>query len=723
MSGCRIDSKPSGIYNIGNNCYLNSGLQILASCDDLVDELNEINIAYAKNIIYYLKDAFDYLLNKKITYEPSKFIKCFSEKNNDFILGTQCCSQNFIRTLIRNINEECIKHNYNLIDENEQYTENNGKILKNYQKFIKNIYPESKIQSLFSGITKSHSKGECPYCHGKIDNYSYNFFIDQIMYLDGFEHKCKFSDVLKENLGFESYLTMGCPNPKCKKEIEVEEKTKIIKLPEILIFTLERYQGSPNRVKIEPDKILEMNNYIDKTLSVESTSYELFAINIRFGSTINYGHEICQVKRDDIWYEIDDSIVDDKIKSYNESSYGLFYRRIKKGKNRNLRSSINSINQISTKSDETKINVKESQQKLKDSQLQLDDCQQNLKVSQQNLKVSQQNLKVSQLNLKDSQIKIDDCQQNLKVSQQNLKNSQKIDKDSQEKNNGKIINNNNTITGNSEKTSIKQSVNNIDINKNYGIETIYILKEVIINNIENEEIFTQFISFINKEYPNLEDSKCSQEIIINILNKLKNFRYKYKNHYNYDNKAYSIFDVSLNYYYSYECRECYRDFKYYSNYNRKVNYYKVNYYKTYNNPEFLINLPTQSYSSFRDIVFNQFELRYYGKDKCKYCHEINKYLTIKIDKLPKILIFTLKKKDKNHKIMINPDDYLTIPKDFYNRYYYQLFALNILKDEKSGCECQIKINNKWYEIRNNNKYPIDKPTASYYITGLFYKKI
>ena len=105
-----------------------------------------------------------------------------------------------------------------------------------------NIYPESKAQSIFSVLTKSHSEGICPRCKDKIDNYSYNLFIDQIMYLDDLEDKCKFSDVLKSNLGNYCNLTMGCPNPKCKEEIEVQEKTKIIKLPEILIFTLERYQ-------------------------------------------------------------------------------------------------------------------------------------------------------------------------------------------------------------------------------------------------------------------------------------------------------------------------------------------------------------------------------------------------------------------------------------------------------------------------------------------------
>ena len=64
-----------------------------------------------------------------------------------------------------------------------------------------NIYPESKAQSIFSVLTKSHSEGIYPRCKDKIDNYSYNLFIDQIMYLDDLEDKCKFSYVLKSNLG------------------------------------------------------------------------------------------------------------------------------------------------------------------------------------------------------------------------------------------------------------------------------------------------------------------------------------------------------------------------------------------------------------------------------------------------------------------------------------------------------------------------------------------
>ena len=85
-----------GIINLGNNCYLNSGLQIMASCVELVNELEGINSS--QRIIPHMKEAIFSLLSKKI-YNPDKFINYFCSKNYDFIRGSQCCSQNFIRTL------------------------------------------------------------------------------------------------------------------------------------------------------------------------------------------------------------------------------------------------------------------------------------------------------------------------------------------------------------------------------------------------------------------------------------------------------------------------------------------------------------------------------------------------------------------------------------------------------------------------------------------------
>ena len=76
-----------------------------------------------------------------------------------------------------------------------------------------------------------------------------------------------------------------------------KDETKYIKLPNILIFTLERYQGQTNNVSIIPDEIIDVKAYTDISVKYESNIYELFVINIRFGSTANFEHKICQVKR------------------------------------------------------------------------------------------------------------------------------------------------------------------------------------------------------------------------------------------------------------------------------------------------------------------------------------------------------------------------------------------------------------------------------------------
>ena len=217
----------------------------------------------------------------------------------------------------------------NLIVESEYYrpaidTEEGIK----YYNFIKsnNIYPESSLLSIFSGITKSHSFKICDICKGYINNISFSYFIDQNIYLDEInsKSKCRFSDVLRKN--FEKVnITMNCP--KCRQEINLSEETKIIKLPEILIFTLERYQGENNNAEIEPDDSIEMRNYVDNCLIHTRTFYELFAINIRFGKTKNSGHEICQVKRKGKWYEFNDELGYAKVNDYNKYSYGLFYKR------------------------------------------------------------------------------------------------------------------------------------------------------------------------------------------------------------------------------------------------------------------------------------------------------------------------------------------------------------------------------------------------------------
>ncbi len=318
--------KPCGIINYGNNCYLNSGLQILATCDKFVKELEKY-----KNLkigfIGLLNEAFYKILNEDI-YDPKQFLRHFCFVNNENFT-TQYCSQSFIRTLLKNLNKDLNSiGDRHIISEYSQYIPKNKIEKEQYFNFIKsnNFFPESMALKIFSGLTKSHSFGLCNYCKEPIENFSFSYFIDQNIYLDNIYNKFNFKSVLSINLGIYNNLTMNCP--KCDKEICIKEETKIIKLPEILIFTLERYQSKINNTWIEPDEIIDMKEYLDTSVNLEKTKYGLFAINIRFGKTNDSGHEICQVKRNGQWYEINDMNVYERTKEYNGDSYGLFYKKL-----------------------------------------------------------------------------------------------------------------------------------------------------------------------------------------------------------------------------------------------------------------------------------------------------------------------------------------------------------------------------------------------------------
>lgn len=148
--------------------------------------------------------------------------------------------------------------------------------------------------------------------------------------------KCRkrvnFFDVLDSNF---SYGTINMDCPKYNNNIEIKEKNTIIKLPEILIFTLERFFGVKDIVSIEHPILIDLKNYIDIDYrpNRENTKYELFAVNLRLGKDINSGYQICIIKREGIWYEINEQYVkkcpDFNIDSLRENSYGLFYKKLR----------------------------------------------------------------------------------------------------------------------------------------------------------------------------------------------------------------------------------------------------------------------------------------------------------------------------------------------------------------------------------------------------------
>ena len=133
--------------------------------------------------------------------------------------------------------------------------------------------------------------------------------------------------MLKKNFGYENKAKTRCP--KCNEKVNSKSISKFVKIPEIFIFTLERYL-EPNKVPIEPEERINIYDFVDESLKINKNQcyYELFAVNIRLGNDISFGHEICHIKEKNVWFTINDSSYSIKEDEYYGNSYGLFYKRI-----------------------------------------------------------------------------------------------------------------------------------------------------------------------------------------------------------------------------------------------------------------------------------------------------------------------------------------------------------------------------------------------------------
>jgi ubiquitin C-terminal hydrolase len=122
-------------------------------------------------------------------------------------------------------------------------------------------------------------------------------------------------------------------NEKRKEKQVVKKKTKFWKLPKIMIITLKRFEGMPPRknnkfIDIEKDN-LDLNNccykYMDKNFR-----YELFGIINHIGR-LNGGHYYCSIKNNDNgkWYTFNDtSVFEENVnKVITEKAYCMFYRK------------------------------------------------------------------------------------------------------------------------------------------------------------------------------------------------------------------------------------------------------------------------------------------------------------------------------------------------------------------------------------------------------------
>ena len=176
----------TGIINIGNTCFMNSGLQCLSNCYQLTKYflsniyLKEINInnrlsskgEIAKTYRQLLKDLWE---EKEKSINPTYFKNIFSQFVNQFSGNSQQDSNEFLIFLLDKLHEDVniiTKKEYLEIDDNESYISDEEASDISWKRYLKR--ENSMIVDLFYGQFKSTIN--CKFCNKISKSFdSYNF--------------------------------------------------------------------------------------------------------------------------------------------------------------------------------------------------------------------------------------------------------------------------------------------------------------------------------------------------------------------------------------------------------------------------------------------------------------------------------------------------------------------------------------------------------------------
>jgi ubiquitin C-terminal hydrolase len=316
--------KPTGYVNLGNTCFLNTALQILASCSKFQEHLSILNVPQSS----HCNDSQDFLreylifhrLSKNIA-NPHKLIgslgKLFKQYNNCEQEDTNEC---ILRTI--DIIEKALKSTQRRNNKPGSPVIKNGMtpgdVLRCFSLYAWKVsmYNKSVATSMFYGqmrtvITCRRCKQErnsfadfnslpiigCDNVHSGIVS------IQEIEYIDGVE--CE----------------------KCKTHTKIKKQSILWKLPRILLFLF------PAKDLKSVACVLKLSdNIIHKTndVSIETKKYELKAIGCHDGTYPSGGHYYAYVKYSDNWFLANDDLIErvDVPSNLDNKIYNLMYERV-----------------------------------------------------------------------------------------------------------------------------------------------------------------------------------------------------------------------------------------------------------------------------------------------------------------------------------------------------------------------------------------------------------
>jgi ubiquitin C-terminal hydrolase len=290
-----------GFRNLGNTCYMNSALQAMLSSNILnavlllyikknprcIDSISPILIAYCQIIMDLLKNETDQqqYLGAGV-YVPASFKNILANENPWF-------------------------KGFKQHDSNELMV------------YLINEFADDKKDKGMSNLIKKVCFGKykqyvwCTECKNVVT--SYFKFLDILLPVPNIENP-SLEDCFKKFAKIEKLDNDNkwmCPG--CKKKVIAYKKMELSEVPEVAIFTLNRFRGTSKN--ITPVKIYQ---YIE----LEGKKLQLIATVNHYGD-VGTGHYVSCVSRNNKWYMANDSSISDmNVESVlnNPSVYMVVYQ-------------------------------------------------------------------------------------------------------------------------------------------------------------------------------------------------------------------------------------------------------------------------------------------------------------------------------------------------------------------------------------------------------------